>query len=1346
MKIRFSVLIPPMMLLFTAASAFGEPAPPSAGELAYRLISPFYLGGGTHITKTETPQGTYLNPAMAAGFQRITLDVNYANLQRLDPERPAAAGHAGNIAGAFPTRFGVFTGGVGFLAANAYERTPMALGRSVHLNLAFSKKIYSDIWFGLGLTGELGQIGGALEGGGALNLGFLHFPDTLRGLKNFSWGLTLNGIGYRFGGTERGYLNAVPGNITPAGGVAFDIVSLDAFRWSFRSDLRIPSVSDLMLGITSDFHLGRLARFSISSSITLRDALAGSWQTIIPALSLGFNFNLDSKRTAESERFRTTEMDIQAAAAPLYGDVWAFSGGLMLPFGVRDTNPPQISTDYQSPQYISPNYDGTQDELLIPYTARDQRYITGYRWRVLDDSDAVVRTYVNKDERPENESVKNLMRRMVSAGEGTSLPEAFRWDGVTDSGALAPDGEYRVYLEFRDDNGNRAEAGPFTVVVDTAAPELSVENPQGRALIFSPDADGLKDRFTVVQRGSREHEWEAVFENAAGAAVKHIEWADDAPSDVEWDGRDDSGSVVPDGVYRYTVKSVDRAGNAVSGAVEGIIIDTQRPRIGLTIDRNIFSPETPGAFSELTFTPEIPVTDGIVGWDLNIMTSEGRRVRTWPEAPTPVLPASIVFPGRDNSGRRLPEGEYRGVLSIEYANGYRTEAESPNFTVDVTAPQARVSANWSLFSPQSGSRRDDVTFTHQASPERRWVGELNDAGGAPVRRWEWIAVNPESLVWDGRDAEGRLVPDGDYRYSLSAVDEAGNRGSSPPVTVRIDTRAVEASLTASLDVFGPTGSGTRDTVSLFIGTGSESPAAEWALTVSTPGGRAIRSWNGRGAPPESVIWDGRTGGGAAVRDGEYSAALSVVYEKGDVAEASIGEIRVDTAAPEIDVRITEPVLSPDGDGRKDSLAVRQSSSAETAFEARILDSDGRPVRLWVWSEKLDSFEWDGRDDSGNLLPDGEYRYVVSGTDEAGNRTEKEIPGIRIDTAPTPLYLTAEEGYIPAGETDPERMQSFTVVVPNDTGVLSWSLSVENENGESVYTESGSEVPPGQLGWNGTDREGRPVGGIFTGVLTLIYSKGAEPRAQTRPFVSDSGPPLLDIALSPQPFSPDGDNVDDELIIAPAVEDQSRIAEWSLAISDPRDREFITFSGRGRPSERIIWDGRSGRGELVQSAEDYPYVFTVTDILGMSSVEEGRIAVDVLVIREGDRLKIQINNITFQPSSHRLTLTGEEGEKNIRVLDRLAEIMRKYGSYRIAVEGHAVSLKWANPSAARREQQDILIPLSRDRARTVVDELISRGIPAARMSAAGIGGEKPIVPHGDLEERWRNRRVEFYLEK
>jgi outer membrane protein OmpA-like peptidoglycan-associated protein len=139
-------------------------------------------------------------------------------------------------------------------------------------------------------------------------------------------------------------------------------------------------------------------------------------------------------------------------------------------------------------------------------------------------------------------------------------------------------------------------------------------------------------------------------------------------------------------------------------------------------------------------------------------------------------------------------------------------------------------------------------------------------------------------------------------------------------------------------------------------------------------------------------------------------------------------------------------------------------------------------------------------------------------------------------------------------------------------------------------------------------------------------------------------------------------------------------------------------------------------------------------------------VDVLVIREGNRLKIQINNITFQPNLPELTLTGDEGDKNVQVLDRLAQIMQKYGSYRIVVEGHAVSLNWANPAAAEREQRDILLPLSKSRAQTVVNELVKRGVSTGRLQAVGIGGAQPIVPHGDVEERWRNRRVEFFLEK
>ena len=395
---------------------------------------------------------------------------------------------------------------------------------------------------------------------------------------------------------------------------------------------------------------------------------------------------------------------------------------------------------------------------------------------------------------------------------------------------------------------------------------------------------------------------------------------------------------------------------------------------------------------------------------------------------------------------------------------------------------------------------------------------------------------------------------------------------------------------------------------------------------------------------------------------------------------------------------------------------------------------------------LESFEWDGTDDSGNRLPDGDYFYKVIGADNAGNETQIILRGIRIDTAPTPVYLTASQGYIKAGETDSERMQTFAAVVPNTSGIASWIFEISDDSDRVAHTESGTHTVPNGFTWNGTDSSGKSVEGIYKGVLIVVYSKGSRPRAESRSFISDGSPPEVTVSLQPQPFSPDGDNVDDEVVIGLAVEDRSRISEWSLEIFDPRGHEFITFSGRGRPSERIIWDGRSGQGELVQSAEDYPYVLKVTDVLGHTGIEQGEIAVDVLVIREGDRLKILINNITFQPSSPQLTVSGDEGAKNKKVLDRLAEIMQKYGSYRIVVEGHAVSLRWADSAAAKQEQNNILVPLSRSRAQTVVDELSARGVPANRMQSVGIGGDKPIVPHGDLEERWRNRRVEFYLEK
>jgi outer membrane protein OmpA-like peptidoglycan-associated protein len=74
------------------------------------------------------------------------------------------------------------------------------------------------------------------------------------------------------------------------------------------------------------------------------------------------------------------------------------------------------------------------------------------------------------------------------------------------------------------------------------------------------------------------------------------------------------------------------------------------------------------------------------------------------------------------------------------------------------------------------------------------------------------------------------------------------------------------------------------------------------------------------------------------------------------------------------------------------------------------------------------------------------------------------------------------------------------------------------------------------------------------------------------------------------------------------------------------------------------------------------------------------------------------------------------------------------------------INWDDPAKGKLEQEKELVPLSRARAGSIRQALVERGIEAARMTADGVGAQDPIVPDSDLDNRWKNRRVEFFLEK
>ncbi len=242
------------------------------------------------------------------------------------------------------------------------------------------------------------------------------------------------------------------------------------------------------------------------------------------------------------------------------------------------------------------------------------------------------------------------------------------------------------------------------------------------------------------------------------------------------------------------------------------------------------------------------------------------------------------------------------------------------------------------------------------------------------------------------------------------------------------------------------------------------------------------------------------------------------------------------------------------------------------------------------------------------------------------------------------------------------------------------------------------------------------------------------------------PPLnAEVELSTTVFSPDGDGVNDTLDIALQTKNGSSCREWTVEIRDHHQNPVKTWSGKGEPPGEIRWDGYSSENSMVFSASDYYLEIRMTDKLGNRLSDTAEFVTDVFVENVGGQLRIRIPGIQFSPGAADFSLLSrEEIDKNREKIARLSTILDKFPDYRIMIEGHGNLIYWASKEKAQKEQEDVLIPLSRARAMQIKRVLIEEGIDPDRLDVSGKGGESPLVPFSDEQNRWKNRRVEFIL--
>jgi chemotaxis protein MotB len=163
---------------------------------------------------------------------------------------------------------------------------------------------------------------------------------------------------------------------------------------------------------------------------------------------------------------------------------------------------------------------------------------------------------------------------------------------------------------------------------------------------------------------------------------------------------------------------------------------------------------------------------------------------------------------------------------------------------------------------------------------------------------------------------------------------------------------------------------------------------------------------------------------------------------------------------------------------------------------------------------------------------------------------------------------------------------------------------------------------------------------------------------------------------------------------------------------------------------------------------------IEDLLGLRSstqdienlksavVEELESMIDNTDLSDSVDLVFNANKITLQIDGRFLFQSGKAELKDSGrvIFSNLGYLFKRYADYDIAIRGHTDN----------RDIETLQFPsnweLSAVRATTVLRFFIGLGLDPERMTATGFADFIPLVDNDTAENRARNRRVEFVLEK
>ncbi len=1336
------ILLPFTLAVAVALPAFGEADPLSA----FRGSLWFPRGLSTSLI---TPQSR-AHPVAALTLPHLASDTRVALLGVAGGGVAGDGSVGGAIGLTVPSRRIVWTGaaGVAFDDLGGAGRGTVALARPLGSRLAAGASVSVH---------SAGTDDGFAVGAG-LDVGARYRLGALGDFSRVEAHAALLNIGNP---VSRGSYEGFIAPFTPLIGVRARVLDGGEVEVDAAATVRLEGFQSLGAGGAVQVRFARGLNLAVGVDLPLDGGDVPLW----PGVNIGFRIPTGNDRT-----------DVSAAVQPATDGSVLVAGDILTSFPSSDTESPVLEVEMVSPTRRAPQrYGGRtgsagsarafapdsvglapssgQEQLVLHVFGDDNRAIRRLSAVITAPNGDILRRWRFE---PVGEPV--IQGDMASRLTADLAHRSFGSTVVWGIGDAPRDGRYRMQIIAEDAAGNETRSAELGVVVDSTPPDMALElfrngeepvNGDKASFQLDPDVP-----FTARVRYDDADLVDVDVVDEANRPVFRLDAVPDIAGDqaleAEWSGQDESGSPVRDGLYRFRARGEDQYGNATTVFSPEILVRRTPPVFRIGIDRSVVSPE--GGELGVRATPVLRPLPGLREWTIGLFLAgtedETAAVRRWSGIDLP--PEAISLQGSD-----FPEdGRYYLSGFARYTNGGFVEEQTSSFLVDRVPPEVNIGLSDIAVMPRDSRRL--VVFVEGDGTARSGRLMLResprgaDAAAEPVLLREFDLL-PDEIEWSLVLPDGRFLAPGLYDIWLEAADAAGNVGRSPTRSFELVPRLEGAEITPQNRLFSPVADRGSSRAVYALRGPEDADRGEFSVTIES--GTASRRISGNLPLPERITWDGRDDQGVPFPDGPVTAELMMaVPDRGEI-QATADPLIIDTAAPDVFLdRVGPEFVSPDGDGVQDQIILRGDYGDAVSGTLLVREqSSGNVVRRIsqpIRSEEADqsvTIELEPLSENGSVLPDGTYEIIAEAADAAGNRAVSDPVSVTVDTRPVGGFLRVSAGAISPNSDGVADSIVIEPIVPDVDGLLSWGFLVMpvGESDRPVLRRAGSgPVLPDRIEWP-EETPAEIDDGDYEVRLSGRYRHGPELNITSPVVTVDTTPPEVTVTVAPQPFSPDGDGRDDTVAFELSVDDDSSIEYWLLEVFDPTGEFFYDAGGRRNVPDRVVWDGTARNGERVISAERYPWRLEIADELGNITVVEDQLSVDVLVEPFEDGYRIQVPSITFPGNSADLILDPGDprGRQNRQVLDRLVEILGRFPEYSITVEGHAVNL-----SGTEREEQQELVPLSRRRAEAVQAALIERGVAARLLSARGRGGRAPLVPHDDELNRWKNRRVDFILQR